>query len=74
MTAWVRRAKGKSGAIPRWMGGRMPLSTELAAAVRATCSKRPGDGVFAGPEMEAVRPHPGAAGALVGDPRRATSC
>ncbi|TVR64977.1 MAG: ligase-associated DNA damage response DEXH box helicase [Gemmatimonadales bacterium] len=29
MTAWVRRSRGGKGAVPRWMGGRMPLSTEL---------------------------------------------
>ncbi|MFN9713233.1 MAG: ligase-associated DNA damage response DEXH box helicase [Planctomycetota bacterium] len=33
-TAWVRRSKGSPTAVPRWMGGRMPLSTELAAGVR----------------------------------------
>jgi len=31
MTAWVRLATGGKGAVPRWMGGRMPLSTELGA-------------------------------------------
>jgi ATP-dependent Lhr-like helicase len=55
MTARVRRAKGRSGAIPRWMGGRMPLSTELAAAVRRLLEEAR-DGVFAGPEMAAMRP------------------
>jgi ATP-dependent Lhr-like helicase len=55
MTAWVRRSKGKSGAVPRWMGGRMPLSTELAAAVRALLEEAR-DGVFASPEMAALRP------------------
>ncbi len=33
MTAYVRRATGKRGAVPRWNGGRMPLSSELANAV-----------------------------------------
>ncbi len=55
LTAWVRRAKGKSGAVPRWMGGRMPLSTELAAAVRRLLEEAR-DGIFQGPEMEAMRP------------------
>jgi ATP-dependent Lhr-like helicase len=55
MTAWVRRAKGKSSAVPRWMGGRMPLSTELAAAVRRLLENAR-DGVFASPEMAAMRP------------------
>jgi ATP-dependent Lhr-like helicase len=35
MTAYVRRAKGFSGTVPRWDGGKFPLSTELAKAVRA---------------------------------------
>jgi ATP-dependent Lhr-like helicase len=34
MTAYVRAASKQSGAVPRWMGGRMPLSTLLGAQVR----------------------------------------
>ncbi|WP_342049782.1 MULTISPECIES: ligase-associated DNA damage response DEXH box helicase [unclassified Cupriavidus] len=30
MTAYVRRASGRKPVVPRWNGGRMPLSTELA--------------------------------------------
>ncbi len=35
LTAWVRQARGgpASPRTPRWMGGRLPLSTELAGAV-----------------------------------------
>lgn len=33
MTAYVSRATGKKAAVPRWNGGRMPLSSELADAV-----------------------------------------
>ncbi len=55
LTAWVRRAKGISGAIPRWAGARMPLSTELSAAVRIKLEEaRLGD--YGGPEMQAVKP------------------
>lgn len=36
MTAYVRRATGKRPSVPRWNGGKMPLSTELAEAVVAT--------------------------------------
>jgi ATP-dependent Lhr-like helicase len=32
MTAYVRRATGAKGAVPRWQGGKMPLSSELAHA------------------------------------------
>ena len=55
MTAWVRRTKGKSSAVPRWMGGRMPLSTELADAVRRLLEQTR-DGIFGSPEMAALRP------------------
>ncbi len=36
MTAYVRRADKGRPVVPRWNGGRMPLSTELADAVVAT--------------------------------------
>lgn len=55
MTAWVRKASGKQGTIPRWMGARMPLSTELAAALRRRLEEAR-EGVFRDPEMEAVKP------------------
>jgi ATP-dependent helicase Lhr and Lhr-like helicase len=35
MTAWVRLAPRGRGQVPRWMGGRMPLSTELSGALLA---------------------------------------
>jgi ATP-dependent Lhr-like helicase len=34
MTAYVRKSKAKKGLIPSWMGGRMPLSSQLAAVFR----------------------------------------
>jgi ATP-dependent Lhr-like helicase len=56
MKAWVRKAPhARDAKIPRWNGGRMPLSTELAAAVRVRLEQAC-DGVFEGPEMRAVRP------------------
>ncbi|HCJ64349.1 MAG TPA: DNA ligase-associated DEXH box helicase, partial [Alcanivorax sp.] len=33
MTAYVRAAKGRRSLVPRWQGGRLPLSTELADTV-----------------------------------------
>ncbi|MCW3150228.1 ligase-associated DNA damage response DEXH box helicase [Stutzerimonas stutzeri] len=33
MTAYVSRAAGRKAAVPRWNGGRMPLSSELADAL-----------------------------------------
>ncbi len=55
LVAWVRKAKGMSGAIPRWQGARMPLSTELAAAVRDTLEAAR-QGRYESPEMQAVKP------------------
>lgn len=55
MTATVRRARSSKGAIPRWGGGKMPLSTQLADAVRSRVADA-GEGVYRGPEMAAVRP------------------
>jgi ATP-dependent Lhr-like helicase len=55
MTIQVRRTNAKPSRTPRWTGGRLALSGELAAVVR----ERLGDaarGVFDGPEMAAVRP------------------
>jgi ATP-dependent Lhr-like helicase len=55
MTAYVRRATGAKGAVPRWQGGRMPMSSELAHAAleqlrRATLDR------YDGPEMQALKP------------------
>jgi ATP-dependent Lhr-like helicase len=44
MTAYVRVAKGQRPAVPRWNGGKMPLSSELADAMLA--------------ELAAVEAHP----------------
>jgi ATP-dependent Lhr-like helicase len=55
MTAWVRRATGRRAAIPRWNGGRMPLSNEMAAAVLARLAQAAA-GRFDGPEMGKLEP------------------
>ena len=55
MTAYVRPAKGKKAAVPRWNGGRMPLSNELAQALVARMDAA-ARGRYEGPEMELVRP------------------
>ncbi|MBX2911766.1 MAG: ligase-associated DNA damage response DEXH box helicase [Cyclobacteriaceae bacterium] len=34
MTAQVRRTKRKSGKVPSWQGGRMPLSSEMGGLIR----------------------------------------
>jgi ATP-dependent Lhr-like helicase len=55
MTAWVRRATGKRHAVPRWNGGRMPLSTTLADAVVQQLALA-GEGRYDTPELQRVRP------------------
>ncbi|MEA5125312.1 ligase-associated DNA damage response DEXH box helicase [Xanthomonas floridensis] len=51
MTAYVRVAKGGSGVVPKWMGGRMPLSSALGREVEALFAD-PGEA----PEMQALAP------------------
>ncbi|GGY52904.1 ligase-associated DNA damage response DEXH box helicase [Pseudoduganella albidiflava] len=55
MTAYVKRATGARGAVPRWQGGKMPMSSELAHAALEQM-RLATEGIFRGPEMEAVRP------------------
>jgi ATP-dependent Lhr-like helicase len=54
MSALVRRSRGAARTVPRWMGGRMPLSSELARALRERLEQAR-RGIFEGPEMVAVR-------------------
>ncbi len=55
MTAYVQPARRRSGTVPRWSGGKMPLSTEMADASLGEL-----EGAIAGrydaPEMQAARP------------------
>ncbi|MFL6629114.1 MAG: ligase-associated DNA damage response DEXH box helicase [Vitreoscilla sp.] len=55
MTAYVKRAPAGRGAVPRWNGGRMPLSSTLADAVLRELDAADG-GAFDSPEMRCVRP------------------
>lgn len=55
MTAYVARSSKKSGVVPRWGGGRLPMSSALSAALRQKLDAAK-QGVFKGPEMRAVRP------------------
>ena len=55
LVAYVRPAKKKASAVPHWSGGRMPISAELAAAVRRKLDEAR-RGIFDGAEMSAVRP------------------
>jgi ATP-dependent Lhr-like helicase len=54
-TVWVKKSKGQPTTVPRWMGGRMPLSSELAEAVREQLTQAR-SGKFDSPELQAARP------------------
>ncbi|MGY1411088.1 ligase-associated DNA damage response DEXH box helicase [Luteimonas sp. A611] len=51
MTAWVRIAKKGEGIVPRWQGGRMPMSSELGARVAQVLA-----GPRDSPELRALAP------------------
>lgn len=55
LRAIVKRSKARPTTVPRWMGGKLPLSTELAGAVRDQLT-RAAAGRFESPEMERLRP------------------
>ncbi|MEC5218870.1 ATP-dependent Lhr-like helicase [Actimicrobium sp. GrIS 1.19] len=55
MTALVKRATTKKGAVPRWNGGKMPMSSELAHAMLDRMQEA-SRGEYQGPEMQAIRP------------------
>ncbi len=52
--AYVRKATGSADTVPRWMGGRMPLSSELSAALRLRIEQA-STGHLIGPEMKSLR-------------------
>ncbi|MGK7397674.1 MAG: ligase-associated DNA damage response DEXH box helicase [Candidatus Cyclobacteriaceae bacterium M3_2C_046] len=39
LTAFVRRTREKKGKVPSWMGGRMPLSSQLSALLRRSLNE-----------------------------------
>jgi len=55
MTAYVRKATPGKAAVPRWNGGKMPLSVEMAQALRRRLAQAAG-GHFAGVEMQWAEP------------------
>jgi len=55
MTAYVRKAKPGKRTVPRWQGSKMPLSSELAAAVVAELG-RARAGTATAPETAALAP------------------
>ncbi|MFZ6647066.1 ligase-associated DNA damage response DEXH box helicase [Undibacterium sp. TJN25] len=55
MTAYVKRATGSKGAVPRWQGGKMPLSSELAHAALEQL-RQASQQEYSSPEMRALKP------------------
>jgi ATP-dependent helicase Lhr and Lhr-like helicase len=55
MTAYVRLASSVKGSVPRWQGGRMPLSSELAHGVKHKLYDA-SLGVVDDPELDALSP------------------
>ncbi len=55
MTAYVRLARGQKGVVPRWMGGRLSLSDELARYIQAELERASG-GEAASPEIRTLMP------------------
>lgn len=55
MKAYVKVASAKGGIVPRWMGGRMPLSSELSEAVREELGLA-SKGKYRSNEMRLVEP------------------
>lgn len=55
MTAYVKLAKAKKALVPRWSGGRAPLTSELAFAVKRRLDAA-AEGKFGGPEMTLLKP------------------
>lgn len=53
--AYVRRSKGAPDSVPRWMGGRMPLSSELSLAIRTRLEEAK-NGIYRGEEMNSLKP------------------
>lgn len=55
MTVLVRKATKKKGLIPRWDGGRMPLSSQLSILIRNKLEEA-ARGIWNDVELQAIRP------------------
>ena len=52
--AYVRRSKGSPDSVPRWTGGRLPLSSELSSQLRRKIEEA-ADGKLIGREMRSLK-------------------
>ncbi|MDQ3137574.1 MAG: ligase-associated DNA damage response DEXH box helicase [Gemmatimonadota bacterium] len=55
LVAYVRKSTTPTSIVPRWSGSRLPISPELALGIRVKLDEAR-RGIYAGPEMAAVRP------------------
>lgn len=55
MTVLVRKATRKKGLIPRWDGGRMPLSSQLSVLIRNKLEEA-SKGIWTDIELQTIRP------------------
>ena len=55
LTAWVKPAPAKHARVPRWMGSKMALSSELADTTRRLIA-RARRGLYESPELQRMRP------------------
>jgi ATP-dependent Lhr-like helicase len=55
MKAYVRLSNRRSGPVPRWMGGRLPMSSELSRHVRQLIDSA-SQGNYDQPEMAFIKP------------------
>src|SRR5690606_22574685 len=55
LTLQVKRSTKQKGKIPRWMGGRMPLSSQLAIMIRGKLDEA-ADGIYSDIEMKMLQP------------------
>lgn len=55
MTAYVERSTGTKGAVPRWVGGRLPLSSQMSETLRRMLHEA-AHGIYRTPEMKRLRP------------------
>lgn len=56
LTVQVRKAKSKKGIVLRWMGGRMPLSSQLSQMIRQKLDKAAHHDVIQDIEMKTIIP------------------
>jgi len=56
MTAQVRNSKRKSGAVPSWQGGRMPLSSQMSVMLRRKLDELTRPESINDPELRFLRP------------------